>query len=315
MIQKIPERITFNKTTSMVVFSENNIEYSKPFILFNKLLISGKISHSENSSSLTYQLNLVSTSGSNILLCESSEKNDLQKTAESIVSYLDIDILSGADLLHKGEGRYNNSQPVYPPLNSMSIKKETNGNISLYQWNSRKSLVSLFLLGAVIFGFNFVFFTWAVPSLSSFNLGIYVGGFILVIMNFFFIITLIFNTFGSNIAEVSDTAFSYRQKIFGFSINKKSFNKSEIGMISSGFTSDENKITIFTKRGTDIINEMKVFASLNNLNDKSLLMTLIPKVMEMRNNIIEIDGTPLYYYEKLYLENEWSEKLQLGTLK
>ena len=61
----------------------------------------------------------------------------------------------------------------------------------------------------------------------------------------------------------------------------------------------------------DIFNEMKIFAEMNDLNDKSVLMSLIPKVMELRNNIIEIDGTPLYFYEKLYLENEWSEKLKL----
>ena len=61
----------------------------------------------------------------------------------------------------------------------------------------------------------------------------------------------------------------------------------------------------------DIYNEMKIFASMNDLNDKSAVFSLISRVMEMRSNIIEIDGTPLYYYEKLYLQNEWSRILTL----
>jgi hypothetical protein len=127
---------------------------------------------------------------------------------------------------------------------------------------------------------------------------------------------LIFNIAGSNIAEVSGSSFSYRQKIFGYSLNRKTFNSSDIAMISSGFTSDDNRITIFTKRGLDIFNELKIFAAMNKLNEnnpdeKSLLMTLLPKIMELRGNIIEIDGNTLYYYEKLFLENEWYTKLNL----
>jgi hypothetical protein len=33
--------------------------------------------------------------------------------------------------------------------------------------------------------------------------------------------------------------------------------------------------------------------------------------MQLRNEIIEIDGSPLYFYEKLLLEKFWIEKLRL----
>jgi hypothetical protein len=312
MFQKIPDTISFNKENSSIIFSENALSYSKPFNSFNKLIIIGKISQSKNGKAAVFQLNLVSGNGSSLLLCESENKAELQKTAESIISYLDIDIIAGGELLHKGTGRYADTPPVYPPRNMMSITTGSAGGSSVYQWNCRKSIGVLFLLGAVIFGFNFVFFTWAFPGMGRLNAGAYAGGAILVVIDIFFTWTFLFYLFGSNIVEISDSVFAYRQRLFGFNINHKTFSHDEIDMISSGFTSDDNKITVFTKRGMDIVNELKIFASLNNLNDTSTLMSLAGKVMELRRNIIEIDGTPLYYYEKLYLENEWSEKLKLA---
>lgn len=315
MIQKIPETITFSKTKESVIFSENNQIYSISFADFSKLLITGKISHSENGNSNTFQLNLISQNGSSLTLCESDKKNDLQKTAESLILYIDVDLISGAEILHEGRGSYTRTEPVYPDHKIMSIKSDVTGDSSIYTWHSRKSLLSIFLLGAVISGFNFLFFTWAFPALSGFNIGLYIGGFILILMDIMFTWIIIFNTFGSNIAEVSNSSFSYRQKLFGYSLNKRTFNSSDIAMISSGFASDNNKITIFTKRGSDIINELLISAAMNNLNnnpdDKSAIMTLFPKIMEFRNNIIEIDGNTLFYYEKLYLENEWYEKLNI----
>ncbi len=311
MMQKIPQTISFSKINSSIIFSENGQPYSIPFASFSKMIITVKITSSDKTEFMTYQLNLVFRNGSTLLICESENKTELQQTAESIISYIDIDLLSGATLLHRGSGIYKNAQPVYPPLNAMSIKKSDIGNTEFYQWNYRKSLAMIFLLGAFIFGFNYLFFTFAYPSMSKYNAGLYAGSVILILIDVFFSITLLFNIFGSNIVEVTDSMFLYRQRIFGFSINRKSFSRDEIAMIKCGFTSDENKITIFTKRGTDIYNEMKVFAAMNDLNNKSLLLSLIPKVMELRSNIIEIDGMPLYYYEKLYLENEWSKKLKL----
>ena len=314
MINKIPGSITFNKNSSMIIFSENNQEYSIPFAGFTSLLIAGKISHSKNSTSVSYQLNIVSHNGSAILLCESTDKSDLQKTAETIITYIDIDLLAGGKLLHKGSAAYPADQPVYPPQNIMSIKTDSAGDKYVYQWNCSKSIAAIFLLGAVIFGFNFVFFKCAFPAMGRYNAGVYAVSVILFLIDIFFISTLLFYLFGINIAEISDTGFSYRQKIFGFSINSKTFSRDEITMINAGFTSDDNKITIFTKRGMDIFNEMKIFAEINNLNDTPAVMTLLSKIMELRKNIIEIDGTPLYYYEKLYLENEWSDKLKLKNV-
>ncbi len=311
MMHKIPDTISFSKENSSIIFSENRQTYAIPYASISKLIITGKISRSENGKSLTYQLNLISGNGSSILLSESDNKSDLQQTAEKIISYIDIDLLSGAALLHKGTGRYLDAEPVYPPQNVMNIKKSTVGSTSVYQWNYRKSLAMIFLLGAVIFGFNYFFFTVAYPGMNRYNAGLYAGTIIFILIDFFFTITLVFNIFGSHITEVTESSFSYRQKIFGFSMNRRTFSRDEIAMINCGFTSDENKITVFTKRGMDIYNEMKVFAAMNDLDNKSLLMSLIPKVMELRNNIIEIDGIPLYYYEKLYLENEWSEKMSL----
>lgn len=311
MIQKIPESIIFNKSSSTIIFSENGQEYSMPYSAFSKIVMTGKISHSKNSNTLTYQLELISQNGSALLLCESDDKTALQKTAESIITYIDIDLFTGGSILHNGKTSYPDIKPVYPPEKMMSIIKNSAGPETVYQWNSRKSLVSMFLLGAVIFGFNFLVFTCAFPAMGRFNAGVYAAGAILFIVDFFFTATFLFNLFGSNIAEVSDSGFSYRQNIFGFSINRKTFSKDEIAMVTAGFTSDENKITIFTKRGMDIYNEMKVFAAMNDLNAETALMSLIPKVMELRSNVIEIDGTPLFYYEKLYLENEWSDKLKL----
>lgn len=311
MMQKIPDTISFNKDRSSIVFTENNQEYSVPFAGFRKLIITGKLSQSQNSSALTYQLNLISSKGSGILLCESDLKTDLQKTAETIIHYIDIDLISGADRLHKGAGVYSPAVPVYPPLGKMSIKADTGSGTATYKWNYRNYSALIFLLGAVVFGFNYVFFKAAFPSLGSSSPGLYAGIIVLVLIDLFFSITLIFNIFGTNIVQVNDSMFSHHQRIFGFNINRKSFSRDEIGMISCGFTSDENKITIFTRRGMEIFNEMKVFSAMNDLNDKSLLLSLIPRVMELRSNIIEIDGGPLYYYEKLYLENEWSGKLNL----
>jgi hypothetical protein len=316
MIQKIPDTITFSRSKASVIFSENNQTYSRSFADFKELLITAKVSHSEGGTSNTFQLSLVSQAGSPLLLCESDKKSDLHKIAESLITYIDINLLSGAEILHTGSGSYKKSQPVYPDEKIMNIKSSVTGDSSVYTWNSRKSLLSILLLGSVIFGFNYLFFTWAFPSLSGFNIGLYVGGFILIVMDIFFTWMLIFNIAGSNIAEVSGSSFSYRQKIFGYSLNRKTFNSSDIAMISSGFTSDDNRITIFTKRGLDIFNELKIFAAMNKLNEnnpdeKSLLMTLLPKIMELRGNIIEIDGNTLYYYEKLFLENEWYTKLNL----
>lgn len=311
MLQKIPDTITFSKNKTAVIFSENNQIYSKSFADFSKLLITGKLSHSENGTSNTFQLDLISNNGSSLLLCESDKKTDLQKIAESLLLFIDIDFLSGADILHKGEKSYAKREPVYPDKNVLSIKSDNQGDSTIYTWHCRKSLFSIFLLGAVIFGFNYLFITWAFPSMSGFNIGLYVGGFILVIMDLLFTWTFIFYLFGSNIAEVSNSSFLYKQKLFGYSLNSRTFNTSNIAMISSGFTSEENKITIFTSRGMDIYNGLKIFAATNKLNDKSALMEIFPKVMELRNNIIEIDGTTLYYYEKLYLENEWYEKLNI----
>ncbi|PKL16552.1 MAG: hypothetical protein CVV49_15720, partial [Spirochaetae bacterium HGW-Spirochaetae-5] len=253
--------------------------------------------------------------GSSILLCESDEKNELQKTAESLLLFIDIDLLSGADILHSAKANYTVTAPVYPDQKTISIKSTVTGDTSVYTWYCRKSLFSLLLFGIVIFGFNYLFFTWAFPSMSRFNPGLYAGSFILAVMNILFSWTLFFNLLGSNIAEISDSSFSFRQKIFGYSLNRRTFNRDDIGMISCGFTSDENKITIFTRRGMDIYSELKIFAAMNKLNNKSALMELFPKVMELRNNIIEIDGTTLYYYEKLYLENEWSRILKLKNVR
>lgn len=316
MIQKIPDTITFSKTKESVIFYENNQTYSRSFADFKEFLITAKISHSEGGASNTFQLNLVSQTGSPLLLCESDKKSELQKIAESLITYIDINLLSGAEILHTGIASYKKSQPVYPDKKIMNIKSSVTGDSSVYTWNSRKSLLSILLLGSVIFGFNYLFFTWAFPSLSGFNIGLYIGGFILIVMDIFFIWMLIFNIAGSNIAEVSGSSFSYRQKIFGYSLNRKTFNSSDIAMIISGFTSDDNRISIFTKRGSDIFNELKIFAAMNKLNEnnpdeKSLLTTLLPKIMELRENIIEIDGNTLYYYEKLYLENEWNTILNL----
>ena len=311
MIRKTPDTICFNKDKSMVIFSENGLEYSRSFAGFSKLLVSRKVSHTENGRSATYRLNLVSRNGSDLLLCESGEKAELREAAESILPYIDIDFFSGDELVHKGRGSYADVPPVFPPGEEMSIKSYINPGISVYRWNSRKSFAVIFLLGAVIFGFNFLFITWAFPAMSKFNPGVYAGGAVLVLLDIFFSATLLFNLFGSNKVEIADSVFSHCQSFLGFNINSKDFNREEIALVSSGFTSDENKITIFTKRGRDIFNGLKVSASRRNLNDPSALMSLIPEIMKLRKNIIEIDGTPLYYYEKLYLENEWSVKLNL----
>jgi hypothetical protein len=318
MIQKTPDTITFSKSKSEVIFSENSQIYSRSFADFNKLLITGKLSHSENSSSNIFQLDLISNNGSSLILCESDKKNDLQKIAESLILYIDINLISGADIIHEGRGSYTRTEPVYPDHKVMSIKSDISGYFSVYTWHNRKSFFSILLLGAVIYGFNFLFFTSVFPVLSGFNIGLYVGGFILILLDIMFAWIVTFNTFGRNIAEVSGSSFSYKQKLFGFSLNSRTFSSSDIALISSGFTSDNDKITIFTKRGLDIFNELRIFAAMNNLNknnlnEKSLIMTLFPKIMELRNNIIEIDGNMLYYYEKLYLENKWCEKLKGGS--
>lgn len=312
MIRKIPDTISFNKDSCLIIFSENKHQYSRPYADFNRLQITGKISSSENRTSAIYQLSLDSKSGSSLLLSESEDKSELTKAAETLLTYIDIDLLSGGELLHSGKTAYHASQPVYPPGNMICITKSSAGGTDIYRWNSRKSITVIFLLGAVIFGFNFLFFTWAYPGLSRYNAGLYAGSAIIMLMDILFSLTLLFYIFGSNIAEVSDSMFSYHQHFFGFNINRKSFNSGDVAAINCGFTSDDNKITLFTKRGIDIQNELKIFASLNRLNEKSALMQLIPVIMELRNNIIEIDGTPLYYYEKLYLENEWSKKLKLN---
>ena len=315
MIQKIPDTITFSKIKESVIFSENNQTYSRSFSDFGKLMITGKLSHSENGKSNTYQLEIIKQNGSALLLCESDKKTELQKIAETLLLYINIDLLSGADILHKGSGSYTKASPIYPDKEIMSIKSTVSGNSSVYIWHCRKSLFSILLLGAVIFGFNYLFFFWAFPSMSKFNFGLYAGGFILIVMDILFSWTLIFYLIGSNIAEVSESSFSYRQKIFGYNLNSRSFNRDDIVMISSGFTSDENKITVFTSRGMEIYNELKIFAAMNKLNDKSAIIEIFPKVMELRNNIIEIDGTTLYFYEKLYLESEWSGRLKLEQVK
>ena len=311
MIQKIPDSISFNRDKSSIIFSENRQQYSIPFADFNKLMITGKLHRSRNSSYIIYQLNLISSSQASILLSESGVKSDLQKTAESIIPYLDIDLLSGADLLHKGAGSYIPADPVYPPLNILNVKISAAGDTAVYRWNCRKALSSVILLGAVISGFNFVFFSCAYPAINKYNTGLYAVSAVFALIDIFFAYTLIFDILGSNTVEVSDSSFSYRQRIFGFNISSRVFNRDQIGMIRCGFTSDENKITIYSRRGIEVFNEMKVFADMNDLDNQSRMLSIIPKVMELRKNIIEIDGSPLYYYEKLYLEHEWSEKLKL----
>ena len=311
MIQKKPDSFSFNKQNSMLIFSENKQEYSMPFSSFSKLLITGKLSHSKNATSTIFQLNLISHSGSTLLLCESGDKSELQKAAGTIIGFIDIDLLSGADVLHNGATTYPETPSVFPHENIMSVKSAVSDNTSVYKWNSRKSIAAIFLLGAVIYGFNYVIFACAFPEMNRINTGLYVAGAILIVIDVFFISTLVFYISGINTAEITDSGFSFRQMIYGFNMNKKFFTRDEIAMITCGFTSDENKITIFTKRGVELLNEMKLFSVLNNLNDTSVLLTLVPKVMELRKNIIEIDGTPLYYYEKLYLANQWSARLNL----
>lgn len=312
MIRKIPGRITFSRERSAVIFSENGQEYSLPYCSFSRFQVTGKISGSGNSRAITYRLDLVSDNGSDILLAESSGKTTLIKTAETIISYLDIDLLDGAELIHKGKGLYSPDSPVYPPREITCIEKFPGAESTIYRWNSRKSVITIFLLGAVIFGFNFLFFTLIFPAMERFDAGVYAAGFILLIIDLIFSATLAFSLFGTNTAEISFSGISYRQVIFGITLNSRSFGREEIGMISAGFTSEENRIILFTKRGKEIYDEMKIFAALNNLKDASVLFSLVGRIIEMRKNIIEIDGTPLFYYEKLYLVNEWSKALALA---
>ncbi|HPQ53501.1 MAG TPA: hypothetical protein PK253_09640 [Spirochaetota bacterium] len=311
MIRKMPDRILFNKTSGSIQFYEKSVTVELPFSGFSRFDISGKLSHTENSGP-SFTLDLVSTTGSRLTLKESSNIIELTEMAEKIVPYIDIDILRQGTLIHEGTRHYaspKSSSLPDPSLSSVQMRHIL--DTDTYTWKSRKTLWSLFLVAVIFAGMNIMFFMWAYPMMSPLNFGKYIITGFMALINVLLLFTMAYHAVGTSRVTVSPDYFAFEQIFLGFKLSSRVLPREEIAFISSGFSGDDNKITIFTKAGKELHDTLIIEAARANLRDRSILFSLIPKLMQLRNEIIEIDGSPLYFYEKLLLEKQWSNTLNL----
>jgi len=310
MMRKTPDSIVFSKTSESVIFSEKEARVALPFSQFIRFDISGRLSPSENSGP-SYTLDLVSKTGSRLTLKESDTMDELTALAEKLVPCIDIDIRRQNTVMYQGKGNYREQHSSLPDPSLSSVQLQHLLDTDTYTWKSRKTLWSLFFVAAVFTGMNIMFFFWAFPAMSSYNIGKY---FITIFMAFIDILLLFiiaYNAVGISKVTVSKEYFAYEQFFFGFKISSHVLPRDSIALISSGFSGNDNKMTIFSREGKTLHDTLIMEAAQIDRRDRQTLFTLIPKLMQLRNEIIEIDGSPLYFYEKLLLEKLWVEKLQL----
>jgi hypothetical protein len=241
---------------------------------------------------------------------ESDKRESLRSAVDTISKVLDLDIYDNGVIIKEGRGNYT---PV-----EFSLSEASGGNIttgvtprsSTYRWHGRKSILTPILLAVVIIGFNILIFKLALPSLQP---GAFVGALFIVPLNLVISAILLFSLFGNHLVTFSPGLINYKQRFLGFNILDRSFSAGEIGSIQGGITGDENTIMIVKHRVLDIQKELEKMASTGSMKSDQSAFSLIPLIMEIKNSSIIIDGSALYFHEKLFLVSEWSRKLGLNT--
>ena len=306
IIQKTPDEIRIDRSGQKVVFREGKFEFSLPFSGFTGIMLSAKVQSANQSSQETLQLSLKRRNGSIIPLSESTSSAEIEKEAEGISRYLDIDMYRGAELIRKGGTLYKTVESKIPDPPSDTIRISSAPGTVFYRWSGRKSIASLVLLGLVIAGFNIAIFLWALPMARGFYPGLIIGAFFMVLLNAIFLYTFIYNLLGYNQVSLSTESFTYSQHLLGKTLRSSSHPLPEIASFQSVFAAGENRITVFTRRGKEVFDGLVGRAQSVRPGDSSGMMEIIQTIMELRSNTIDIDGSALNYSEKLFLEREWS---------
>lgn len=310
MIRKMPESIVFNRAAGLIQCIEKGVSVKLPFSRFSRFDISRKLSHTENSDA-AFTLDLVSRTGSRLTLKESPDTADLIEMAEKIVPYIDIDICSQGTVLHKGKHGFPTMAASLPDPSLSSVQVRHILNTDTYTWKSRKTLWSLLFIAAIFTGMNIMFFLWAYPMMSPLNIGKYVITAFMALISLLLIFTMAYHAAGTSRVTVSPDYFAYEQIFLGFKLSSRVLPRDDLAFITSGFSGSDNKVTIFTKEGKKLYDGLLVEAARTNPRDSGSLFSLVPKLLQMRNEIIDIDGSPLYFYEKLLLEKLWADTLGL----
>ncbi len=70
-------------------------------------------------------------------------------------------------------------------------------------------------------------------------------------------------------------------------------------------------MTILTREGMALLEELGRMAVPGTKKNADIMFSLLPKILELRHHMMNIDATALYFHEKLYLLRELSALLRL----
>ncbi len=308
LIRKTPSGIHIDGDSKNVVFIEGGSRYPLPFSGFSGISLSRK-THFESGPRIIEQLHLRHLNG-DILLFQSDSREPLNQAVGKISQVLDLDIYDQGMLIKKGKTTYAPTESILPGSSHPSVTIITTPRSTTYRWNGRKSILTPVLLAVIITGFNVLIFKLALPSL---NPGAFLGALIIIPLNLIVAAIFLFSLFGIHIVSVSSGLLSYKQRFLGLNLSNKSFTSGEIAAIQCGFTGDENSIMVLGPRVLEIRKELEQLTASGAFLDKQSAFSLIPLIMEIKNNSIIIDSSALHFHEKLYLVSEWTDRLGLNT--
>ena len=70
-------------------------------------------------------------------------------------------------------------------------------------------------------------------------------------------------------------------------------------------------MTILTREGMALFDELARMATPGKRMGADVMFSLLPKILELRHHMMNIDASSLYFHEKLYLLRELSALLRL----
>ena len=308
-IRTIPGAITFSTADRAVVFDENGRRYQLPFSLFRQLIVTAPGPDASNRPAQTCHLNLVTLGGNSLTLMESADSVKLQTQGERIAAVMGVELVIFNEIVRQGSIPAGRSDFPLPPQDSI-LRQDSPGRVT-FRWHSRKSLLSTLLLGGVIAGFNVVILLGAIPSLSGFDPGLYAAIIVLGLLDVTFSVILLFSLFGSSFITVEQGELTGGKAIFGFSMGRKSFSAVSIAALRTGLSGGPDYMTILTREGMALFDELARMATPGKRMGADVMFSLLPKILELRHHMMNIDASSLYFHEKLYLLRELSALLRL----
>ena len=308
-VRNIPGAITFSTADRAVVFDENGRRYQLPFPLFRQVSVTAPGPDASNRPAQTCHLDLVTLGGNSLTVMESADTAKLQTQGERIAAIMGVELVIFNEIVRQGSIPAGRSDFPLPPQDSI-VRQDSPGQIT-FRWHSRKSLLSTLLLGGVIAGFNTVILFGAVPSLSGFDPGLYAAIVVLALLDVVFSVILLFNLFGSTLITFENGELTGGRAIFGLLMGRKSFPAVSIAAIRTGLSGGPDSMTILTREGMALLEELGRMAVPGTKKNADIMFSLLPKILELRHHMMNIDATALYFHEKLYLLRELSALLRL----